>query len=305
MSGNDVGREASTGRLELLARWGRILGGYYNDYSAKTDWHGATDDQGIPLNQTATGRSFHFPMTVVQKALGHWERWLASDRSDERHRSEFLRLATWILHSQDVRGGWPTWAECGVRSSSPYSAMTQGQATSMLVRAFRITDREEFAQSARRAAALMVMPVEEGGTAHMAPAGVVLEEVPRVPARTVLNGWINGIYGLYDLLLMDHADPLGEKLDSTLAALVSYLPRFDAKYWSYYDTARNLASPYYHARHIAQLSACELTFPEYGPRWRDMRQELERQASSGLRRLRAVATKACQQLCDPPDSVMK
>jgi hypothetical protein len=281
------------------------LNGYFNDYSFKTEWNGESDEDGIPLNQSINGKPFYFPLTVLQKALGHWERWLSSDRTDEQHRAEFLRLARWMIHRQDERGGWPTWPDCGVRTATPYSAMTQGQAVSVLVRAFSITGDRLFIDGARSALGLMTMPIERGGTAHEGMHGVVLEEVPLVPPRTVLNGWINGIYGLYDFLLIEQSESVAATLESTVEALVRYLPRFEARYWSYYDTHRNLASPYYHDRHIAQLKACERTFPKYGPEWRRMRETLERQAASRVHRTVAVALKAIQQLRNPPESVMK
>ena len=122
--------------VELLHRWGTILigrsywhkpvglgnffipgqlFGYYNDYSAKVNWEGASDEHGIPLNQTVAGRFYYFPLTILQKALGHWEWWLASGRTDEEHRREFVKLAVWVSERQDGRGGWATWPDCGVR----------------------------------------------------------------------------------------------------------------------------------------------------------------------------------------------
>lgn len=311
---------------ELLSRWRRILvgksywhqpvgigrfftpgqlNGYYNDYSFKAEWKGEIDEEGIPLNQSIAGGSFYFPLTVLQKALGHWELWLASGRSDDWHREQFLKLACWVLHRQDARGGWATWPDCGVQAATPYSAMTQGQAVSVLVRAWAIGQDKAFLEGAARAVALMTTAVHEGGTAYYAAEGVVLEEVPLVPPRTVLNGWINGIYGLYDFLLVEASADVEKTLDATLAALIRYLPRYDARYWSYYDTAGNLASPYYHDRHIAQLKACEGTFLEYDAELRRMRERLERQAASRLHRTAAVVAKVCQQLRNPPDAVMK
>ena len=162
-------------------------------------------------------------MTLLQKALGHWELWLASGRNDDFHREAFLKLAGWAVQRQDRHGGWPTWPDCGVRSATPYSAMTQGQAVSVLVRAYEITDDDVFLRSANQALSLMTTAVENGGTAHYGAEGMSLEEVPLRPPRTVLNGWINGIFGLYDFLLVAHCDQMEGALATTVAALVRHI----------------------------------------------------------------------------------
>ena len=42
--------------------------------------------------------------------------WLASGRSDDWHREQFLKLACWVLHRQDARGGWATWPDSRPRT---------------------------------------------------------------------------------------------------------------------------------------------------------------------------------------------
>ena len=58
---------------------GQLLG-YFNDLTAQTRWPGPVDAQGIPLVRRQDGRLLYFPASVFQKALGHWDRWLASGR---------------------------------------------------------------------------------------------------------------------------------------------------------------------------------------------------------------------------------
>ncbi len=281
------------------------LAGYYNDLAGKTRWDGPVDDAGLPLNETLEGKLVHFPTSVLQKALGHWDRWLQSDRKDDDHYDQFIRSARWALDSQDKRGGWPIWPLLGLHYASPYSAMTQGEGISVLARAFLATGEEAYLDGARLALSPLLTEVSDGGTCRRVPEGLVLEEVPLHDPATILNGWIFALYGLYDLSLVDGSLDVAKALEESLDALVAYLPEYDAGFWSYYDTRRNLASPFYHRLHVAQLRALELTFPECASVFALSREIFERQLTSRLNRSRALALKVIQKLRRPPDTVLR
>lgn len=288
---------------------GQLLG-YYNDLTAKANWTGPVDGNALPLNQDNNGNSVYFPTTLLQKALGHWDRWLESRQADTDERTAFLKLAEWSLESQDANGGWPVWPVLGLSYASPYSAMTQGEAVSVLVRAASLSQDEKYAEAARRAMELMLTPVEQGGVCRPTAEGLVLEEVPLIPHNTVLNGWIFALYGLYDYLLLAKAwqeasEPAEWALRDSLRALAANLPLFDADFWSYYDTSGNLASPFYHQLHIAQLRALEMTFPEHAEAIGGCGRLFEQQANSRLNRARAITLKAYQKLRRPPEVVLR
>ena len=280
------------------------LEGYFRDYSGKVQWQGPVDVAGMPLVRIGGGRQVVFPTTVFQKALGHWDAWIESGRSDAAQQKAFLAAVRWAVSAQDERGGWPCWSVLGLRRPSDYSAMTQGQGISVLVRAGGVTADAVFLESARRALGPMLAPVAEAGCARWEPAGLVLEETPCDPPNTILNGWIYALFGLYDLLLAVPVEEARQALESTVEALAACLPRFDAGYWSYYDTAGNLASPYYHEAHIGQLRALEMVFPGHAV-FHEMRAVFERQAASRLNRLRAVCRKAIQKLMNPPEEIFR
>jgi hypothetical protein len=288
---------------------GQLLG-YYNDLTAKVNWTGPVDGNGLPLNQNAEGMSIYFPTTLLQKALGHWDKWLESGCTSEADRIAFLNLATWGSRAQDENGGWPIWPVLGLNYASPYSAMTQGEGISVLVRAYSLTQDAQYIEAARRALEPLLAPVEQGGTCRSISAGLVLEEVPLKHSNTILNGWIFALYGLYDYLL-EAKDQEGDNtqldadIQASLRALVACLPQFNAGFWSYYDTYGNLASPFYQQLHIAQLKALELTFPEFADSLLHWRMLFEQQAASRLNRIKAVAVKAYQKLRQPPKVVLR
>ena len=111
----------------LLGHWGKMLIGnsywhasqglgpcfqpgklqdYYRNYSTKVEWNGALDESNFPLVQEPGGKPFLDPITLAQKALGHWSCWLNSQRQGNHHRQEFLCLAHWFLVSQETQGSW-------------------------------------------------------------------------------------------------------------------------------------------------------------------------------------------------------
>lgn len=276
------------------------LAGYYNDLSGKADWLGDLRDDGIPLNRDPDGNPVIIPTTVFQKSIGHWEMWLASGKQDDNHRREFLKIMDWALQTQDERGGWEVYFLKTPAHNSVYSSMTQGEAASTLVRAYHITNNDTYLTAARRALGLMLCPVEQGGTARMEGNLLILEEFPKHLPNTVFNGWIFSLYGLYDFLLVQHDDQFAQALAQTLTALVAYLPHIDAGYWSYYDTNRTIASPFYQKLHIAQFRALALTFPDHAGAFDASWQQMERQMNSRFNTERAVVAKTWQKILRPP-----
>ena len=279
-----------------------MLAGYFNDLTGKTNWSGPLDSDGIPLVQV-NGSLQYFPVTTFQKGLGHWDRWLRSIRGDAEQFHAFEQTARWALLTRDERGGWriPT---ANPTSTSLYSAMSQGEGTSLLCRAYSTTRKEAYLGTALSAAQLMLSPISAGGTARYEKNGVILEEYPSERARTVLNGWIFALYGLYDLNLVMEDPQIEKALHDTISALTASLPIFDAGYWSFYDSGGTLASPFYHRLHIAQLRSLQKTFPGQSETFRQVADHFELQLAKGVDRVRAIVTKGYQKLRNPPPVVI-
>ena len=278
---------------------GQLLG-YYNDLSGKVDWNGASDEHGIPLNLAPNGELYPFATTITQKGLAHWEKWLSSRRQSEEHYDQFLNVCRWLRDNQDERGGFRIKFLEAPPYTTPYSSMAQGEAASVLARAYSITSDQTYLEAAKRALMLMLTPMSEGGMVRRESGGIVLEEFPADPPNTVFNGWIFSLFGLYDYLLVRDDAVFQNALAETVTTLVSYLPRLDAGYWSYYDTNRNLTSPFYHQLHTAQLRALELAFPDQQHAFEAQRKRFESQYNSRVNRTRAVLVKTWQKFIHPP-----
>lgn len=278
------------------------IAGYFNDLRGKAAWSGPVDPNGIPLVQI-NGTLQYFPTTSFQKGLGHWDLWLQSNRSDTEQFNAFEQMALWALRTRDERGGWrvPSWTGS---STCLYSAMSQGEGVSLLCRAYSVTNREEYLFAAQDGAQLMLAPVAGGGTARHEKDGIILEETPLRHPQTILNGWIFALYGLYDLSQVSKEGPWRSALSETLAALNTMLPVFDAGFWSLYDSAGNLASPFYHRLHIAQLRVLQKTFPRHSECFGQSADRFEMQLARRTARIRAIAIKGYQKLRQPPPVVI-
>lgn len=273
---------------------------YYRDYSIKVNWEGEEDRNGFPLTQEPGGKFFHHPTTLAQKALGHWSHWLASDKKSEKHWKAFLQLSRWFVQCQDPVGAWKILSMEKNLYTVPYSALSQGQAISVLVRAFSITSEMEFLEAARRGLQFMLTPVEKGGTSRVTVEGMILEEYPMEIPNTVLNGWISALFGLYDLSLIEKVHETESALEANLKALVKYLPSYNAGFWSFYDTSGTISSPYYHRVHIVQLIALERTFPHFANVFKPIHSDFEKQLASPFSFAKAFTLKGLQKLRNPP-----
>jgi hypothetical protein len=113
---------------------------------------------------------------------------------------------------------------------------------------------------------------------------------------------VSALYGLYDFTLITTQPEIEAALAASVQALVSYLPRFDAHFWSFYDTSGTIASPYYHGVHINQLKALSLTFG-CSDAFKNLQDRFQKQAASRVCRSRAIVKKTFQKLTHPPATV--
>lgn len=286
-----LGRAFSPGELK----------GYFNDLTAKTNWVGQTDPGGFPLSKLSNGKVVHFPILLCQKALGHWDLWLLE--GSEKHRRAFLELAGWLAENQDDNGGWDSWGAMGQSDQFRYSAMAQGEALSVMVRAHELTAAAQFKTACARAVDLMQRPVEQGGVCVYEKDDVFLEEFPARERDTVLNGWIFALFGLYDYLLTFPDQCAGSFFIRSKTSLTRHVAEFDTGYWSYYSSGTGrLASPFYHHLHISQLQALQKVTSE--PILGTVQRRWESYARNRLFQAWAVVRKGAQKLTEPRETTI-
>lgn len=70
----------------------------------------------------------------------------------------------------------------------------------------------------------------------------------------ILNGWAFALFGLFDGAIVTKRVDFREAFAQGCDTLVRNVRRYNGGFWSYYDLAGYLASPFYYALHIAQLT---------------------------------------------------
>lgn len=273
------------------------LRGYWNDLTGKVSPDTLLDEGGVPLSVIAGGERVHFPIAIFQYALGCNDLYLLEGGTE--HLDALRACADWAAGTQRPDGSWDAFGSIGSEKYT-VSSMAQAEGASVMLRAALLLCEPGYECHARAAVDFMLRPASEGGTSVYEGSELFLEEYPQEPRRSVMNGWVFALFGLYDMSLVDatYAEPF-ERSVSTLAA---HLADYDAGYWSYYDLERRIASPAYHKLHVAQME--ELAAITGMGEFADFAKRLRGYETDGLNRARAVARKVVQKLSEKSDAVI-
>lgn len=185
------------------------------------------------------------------------------------HAQIFLAAANWFLRHQGEKGNWPITVKRkvidGVTLSPDWnSAMAQGQAMSLLTRAYLYTQNQSYLNAALRATNLFkIKSKDKGVLTSFLNQFPWYEEYPTSPALLVLNGFIYSLIGLYDLKLTagsQRGAEAAELFNEGMRSLKVMLPLYDSGSGTFYDLRHvtmhiepNLARWDYHTLHVSQL----------------------------------------------------
>jgi hypothetical protein len=128
----------------------------------------------------------------------------------------------------------------------------------VLVRAHLATGEDRFAEQARQAIAPL-LPGSGSELVTQVVEGPILEETPGTPPGHILNGWMYGLWGLWDVSLGLEDAAAASAFATSLECLRAHLPAYDTGWWSLYGlyphAMEDLAKPIYHRLHVDQLEA--------------------------------------------------
>jgi hypothetical protein len=225
----------------------------------------------IPKAQYSFG-TFYTPVTVAQYGLQAATNRLVTGRSV--YRSDALLAADWLVRHQGRDGGWRYRFPFTVPGFGPLpagwiSAMAQGQAMSLLWRAYRLRPRPAYRRAAVRALRPFLRSVRAGGVTADFDGVPWFEEYPTRPGSHVLNGYLFSLLGLYDVAPWSARAARLFRLG--VASLRARIGRFDRPGGSYYLPGQP-ASGYYNGVHVDLLGAIDYLRPSprlqrYRARW--------------------------------------
>lgn len=227
------------------------LNGYFNDMTQKVIM-GETniDDDGIPFLEHSDGSHVQMPTMIFQYGLGAYDLWLLE--KEKIFLMKAVKCAEWGITHQLKNGAWNNFYY--IYPNHPYSAMTQGEGISLLLRVYVETNDEKYLKAAQEAIKYMLTDVNQGGVTDYSDGRMILLEYTHLPV--VLNGWIFALFGIYDMMLLQ---PQFESVfEQAISSLIKELPNYDCGFWSMYNNDGMITSPFYHRLHIAQLNALSM-----------------------------------------------
>ncbi|UCE29716.1 MAG: hypothetical protein JSV85_03100 [Candidatus Bathyarchaeota archaeon] len=215
------------------------------------------DENGVIMLRYASVGLQYNPVTVSQYAIYLYHKYY--DTRNETFKDRFLIQVNWLVETVKHKGNFSFWEIMfdwdyyGMKA--PFvSAMAQGEAISVLIRAHNLTSDPLYFELIGTAINVFEVDTRQGGVRYTDPNGYVwFEEYADTEGKTsnVLNGFIFALLGLYEA--SEFYEKADELFKEGLVTLVSNLHKFDTGKGSYYDLLGYVASPEYHDLHIQQL----------------------------------------------------
>lgn len=239
------------------------IGRYYVEWDPGNgifgeDWSTASRDaNGVLL----TGSHYH-PIRIAQFALHRYGVWMQS--GDPGANADFLAQAEWLRENQQSSGIAGlyrfafSWDKYGAEPGW-WSAMAQGEAISVLLRAEHVAPGNGYGDAAVRASVPFAYDIERGGVVWRKGSDVFFEEIANEHAPHVLNGCIFALWGIWELRERSGSGWLDPLIERCVSTLERWIPRFDTGWWTLYSLFnasnghRHVATLKYHQFHVAQM----------------------------------------------------
>ncbi len=264
-------------------------GKYFLDFSSKANYAEELDKNGVPLFKLLDEipQTYH-PIAICQYALGLYDLLIDSDFTNINYKIKFLIQANWLVENKLENNKGVVWFfnYPDKRYNIPpnwCSAMAQGEAISVLIRAYSLTSEKLYLETAEAAIKPFKIKVADGGVLSDFNSIPVYEEFPAPKITGVLNGYIFSLFGLYDLWLTNDSHEAQALFDEGINAVLKLLKFYDLGYWSRYDIyeypLKNPASFTYHCLHVEQLKVLFILtgnkiFAEYSEKWNNQSKKL-------------------------------
>lgn len=224
--------------------------GYYNDLSNKVlqDKSNVYKEQYLPIFTTDDGEKVYFPIQIAQYGLGCYELFLKTH--NDIFKRKMLFCSNYLINILEPTGG----INCMFFVKNlydHYSSMCQGECISLFLRAYHVSKKQVYLESADKAFSFLT-----DSNNNLVDKNGYFYEYQNKPL--VLNGFIFSIFGIYDYYLIKKDSESKLFFDMSISSLIYILPKFVCEQWSYYDLGGSIASKFYHKLHIELLKAIEI-----------------------------------------------
>ena len=243
-------------------------------YIYPIDWQGLEsfdypiDQNGVPLVDYGGDIGLQYaPITIAQYGLHHMTQWAQSGSLESQTKA--LACCQWLLENGQSRdhdsfvwiydfgfdfyGPEPPWI----------SAMAQGEAVSLLLRAFWMEKKKDYLDICHQASRPFFYSVADGGVVEkFNENSLVFEEYPTDPSSHVLNGHVFALIGAYEYAAYTGNQRMIEIYRKGLNTLEKHWRRWDVGFWTRYDLypVQRLASLMYQRLHVRQMRTLAALF---------------------------------------------
>ena len=238
----------------------------YTGYSpAPLDVDYPTDDQEV-IVFIREGNEYYHPVHIAQKILRFLDSYTQTNNPKYLDRAELFvqKLIEVSFESKDAiyfpyNFDFPLHRVEEEKMIAPwYSGMAQGQALSAFVRLYKITEENEYLEASEKIARSFTYfkGENEPWTVYVDRTGYLwIEEYPMEVPTHALNGFIFGIYGLYDYYLIKKDIVSKQLLQASITTVHQYISEFrNEGDISFYCLKHKAQSAKYHRIHIHQLA---------------------------------------------------
>lgn len=232
------------------------------------------DSANIPIVDYGdeTGQQYN-PVTIAQFGLESFELYLQT--KDKKYYHSFLDVANWLSNNQ-FEGRWLYNFEIEDRNLKKgwISAMAQGQAISLLLRAWQVSQDSIYLNVASNAFEFFKINNLVEGVAYPVDDVTWYEEYPNPQKPShVLNGHIYALFGLWDYYRVIKDETALELFEKGKNAVIKDIKSYDTGYWVLYQqNSLYLLNGTYMDLHIDQMNILynltgDSIFQEYENRW--------------------------------------
>ncbi|MDP8209812.1 MAG: D-glucuronyl C5-epimerase family protein [Candidatus Stygibacter australis] len=197
----------------------------------------------------------YIPVAIIQTGLEHFA------KHDSSNIAKFLNCTNRIIETsvrQDSQAILTYRFHYPIYNMYPpwHSAMAQGQALQLMIRAHKITGNPRYLAFGDSLMNLMLLSIKQGGVTHkLTPDAWWYEEYADEHCRQimVLNGMMYALLGLHEFNIYTGSRKAELLFNKGINALILQLPLYDRDGNSYYDILKTPAGGDYHQIHIKQL----------------------------------------------------
>ena len=238
---------------------------YYMKFHSKAEYQGSYDKKGIPqLNYQGDIGIQYNPIAIAQWSLGNYNLW--KKNHSQEYYEKFIQGSDWLHNNLNLNQNnvyvWEhhfDWVYKENLISPWYSGLAQGQGLSVLCRAYNITSDNKYLDSIEKVYQSFLIDVKNGGVTFTDKKGDIwIEEyiIKNNPTH-ILNGFIWGLWGIYDYWLLTKNQNIKKLFDKYTNTIKQNIDQYDIEYWSLYELSnlkiKMRSSIFYHKLHIVQL----------------------------------------------------